>query len=323
MNLLKKILMWTAGAIAGVTVALIVIFPEASLWIIGGILSELTTKKEPKPVYNIVWNVLDDDLRGKKIKIDFYEYDTPFTKTLTIGKTKRLRLPYGSFEESVNKKDAEEKGIYLDLPQGLSMNWREDLDRYEKADAYEIIVFKEPKLTETDESFILSSAKKAQNLSVYYYDKTKGTRSQITTHTDGVFLKSDSEKTEEDVMDDAFLEVKVKSLLKDDAEPFIYKFKYSREPKYLAGDFVEQNGQPLRLHGITLNGEECLEAQYVDDDGNALAGYEATIFALFDDGSGGAIQTQTDANGYVKIDHLPKAEYHITFGDKVKTPQRN
>ncbi len=318
--LLKKKLLSLLGVAGAIALILFLIFPKPSIIIISLLVSDITTEKEPAPVYNIVWNVLDDDLVGKKIKIDFDDYENTFSKTLTIGKTKRIRLPYGSFHESVNEKDSAEKGIFLDMPQGLSMRWREDLDKYQKEDAYEIIVFKEAELSETDEAFILSSAPKAKSLAISYYDKEKENRAAITKQNDSgrVFLKSESEKTKADVMDDAVLEIKVKSLLPNVEKTYTYKAKYFREMKYLYGTFIEQNDKKLRVQGISLNGENSIEAQYVDKDGNSLAGYEAIIYAFFPDGTLGTIETKTDDSGYVKIDSLPETEYRISFGEKAK-----
>ena len=320
MPLLKKISLCFFAAIGVAALILFSLFPEPSIIFITMLASDITTKKEPSPVYNIVWNVLDDDLVGKKIKIDFDDYETTFSKTLTIGKTKRIHLPYGSFHESVNEKDSAGKRIFLDMPQGLSMRWREDLDKNEKEDAYEIIVFKEIELSETDEAFILSSAPKAKSLAIFYYDKEKENRTAITKQNDSgrVFLKSESEKTKADVMDDAVLEIKVKSLLPNVEQTYTYKAKYFREMKYLYGTFIEQNARKLRVQGISLNGENSIEAQYVDKEGNSLAGFEAIIYAFFPDGTLGTIETETDDDGYVKIDSLPEAEYRISFGEKAK-----
>ena len=116
----------------------------------------------PSPVYNLSWHLLDDSLQGEKIVLNLTAEDVSEKEPKTIvkqrkleaGKTKKIRLPDKYFKE-VEGYSKSDENVRVFVPHGFFINWREDLDKYTKQDAYEIIVYRQPQIDEDDEKFTM------------------------------------------------------------------------------------------------------------------------------------------------------------------------
>ena len=89
----KRVLRAVSCVFFGLLVLLFYLFPEYFIFAVGGVIDEFGSSS-----HDTVWNVLDDECFDKEIELNFW---TPVSasrvetakRTVTIGKTKRIRLP--------------------------------------------------------------------------------------------------------------------------------------------------------------------------------------------------------------------------------------
>ena len=292
-------------------------------WIIG--ISNEWGYPKPSPVYNLTWHLLDDSLQGEKITLECKGYDgeKPKVRKVIVGKTKKIRLPDENFEvvEGVCK----DSDTLVFVPYGFFIQWREDLDKYEKRDSYEIIVYKKPEITEDEEKFVMDSLPRDTTLELCYWDKDLRKFVQIES-SDGVFYKKDkseellldSEKEYPDSDEQFNLFMSVKSAVYAE-ETYIITLSYERDKSFLPVKnwrTYQQNGREIRTLNLELNGTQWIKTQYVDKTGEPIANVEAEIFVFGDDIKDGIIHAKTDENGYLWVENIPDGvECYVMLGD--------
>jgi len=295
-------------------------------WIVG--ISNAWSYPSPKPVYNLTWHLLDDSLQGEKIiltcKNKYAEPPVEKKKNVVAGKTKKIRLPDEDFEdvEGVSKSD---ENVRVFVPVGFFINWREDLDKYEKQDSYEIIIYKKPEITEDEEKFVMKNVPRDAVFELCYWDKDACRFVHIAS-SDGVFYKKDrseellldSEKEYPDSDEQYNLFMSVKSAVYAD-ETYIITLSYERDKQYLPVKnwrTYEQNGREIRTLNLELNGTQWIKTQYVDKTGEPIANVEAEIFVFGDDIKDGIIHAKTDSDGWLWVENIPDGvECYVMLGD--------
>lgn len=208
---------------------------------------------------------------------------------------------------------------------GFFINWREDLDKYEKRDSYEIIVYKKPEITEDEEKFVMENVPRDADFELCYWDKDLRKFVQIES-SDGVFYKKDkseellldSEKEYPDSDEQFNLFMSVKSAVYAD-ETYLITLSYERDKSFLPVKnwrTYEQNGREIRTLNLELNGTQWIKTQYVDKTGEPIANVEAEIFVFGDDIKDGIIHAQTDEDGYLWVENIPDGvECYVMLGD--------
>ena len=295
-------------------------------WIVG--ISNAWSYPRPKPVYNLTWHLLDDSLQGEKIiltcKNKYAEPPVEKKKNVVAGKTKKIRLPDEDFEdvEGVSKSD---ENVRVFVPYGFFINWREDLDKYEKRDSYEIIVYKKPEITEDEEKFVMENVPRDTDFELCYWDKDARRFVHIAS-SDGVFYKKDrseellldSEKEYPDSDERFNLFMSVKSAVYAD-ETYLITLSYERDKSFLPVKnwrTYEQNGREIKTLNLELNGTQWIKTQYVDKTGEPIANVEAEIFVFGDDIKDGIIHAKTDEDGYLWVENIPDGvECYVMLGD--------
>jgi hypothetical protein len=289
-------------------------------WIVG--ISNAWSYPRPKPVYNLTWHLLDDSLQDEKIiltcKNKYAELPVEKKKNVVAGKTKKIRLPDEDFEdvEGVSKSD---ENVRVFVPVGFFINWREDLDKYEKQDSYEIIVYKKPKITEDEEKFVMESLPRDAGFELCYWDKDARRFVHIAS-SDGVFYKKDkseellldSEKEYPDSDEQFNLFMSVKSALYAD-RTHVITLSYERDKQYLPVKnwrTYEQNGRKIKTLNLELNGTNWIKTHYISKEtGKPIANTAATIYVIFEDedkkNEEAVIETQTDSEGYLWVENIP------------------
>lgn len=144
-------------------VMLFYLFPEYFIFAIFGAASEFGSNS-----HRIVWNVLDDECFGKEIELNFW---TPVSasrvetakRTVTIGKTKRIRLPqkmYFMLDDAENPED-----LCVFVP--YESCWRENKDTGKREKSpHEIVVFAKPSVAEDEECFRINKSSARINSAV-------------------------------------------------------------------------------------------------------------------------------------------------------------
>ena len=286
----------------------------------------------PKPVYNLTWHLLDDSIQGEKIiltcKNKYAEPPVEKKKNVVAGKTKKIRLPdeYFTKVEGVSKSD---ENVRVFVPYGFFINWREDLDKYVKQDSYEIIVYKRPEITEDEEKFVMKNIPRDTTLELCYWDKDSSRFVHIES-SDGVFYKKDkseellldSEKEYPDSDEQFNLFMSVKSAVYAD-ETYIITLSYERDKSFLPVKnwrTYQQNGREIRTLNLELNGTQWIKTQYIDKKtGEPIANASAKIYVFFEDeerkNEEAAIETQTDEDGWLWVEHIPDGVELYTMFD--------
>ena len=298
-------------------------------WIIG--ISNAWSYPRPKPVYNLTWHLLDDSLQDEKIilncKNKYAEPPVEKKKNVVAGKTKKIRIPDEDFEdvEGVSKSD---ENVRVFVPYGFFIQWREDLDKYEKRDSYEIIVYKKPEITEDEEKFVMKNVPRDADFELCYWDKD-ALRFVHIASSDGVFYKKDkseellldSEKEYPDSDEQFNLFMSVKSALYAD-ETYLITLSYERDKSFLPVKnwrTYEQNGRKIRTLNLELNGTQWIKTQYIDKKtGEPIANASAKIYVIFEDeerkNEEASIETQTDSDGYLWVENIPDGvECYVTL----------
>ena len=298
-------------------------------WIVG--ISNEWGYPKPSPVYNLTWHLLDDSIQDEKIiltcKNKYAEPPVEKKKNVVAGKTKKIRLPDEDFTkvEGVSKSD---ENVRVFVPYGFFIKWREDLDKYEKQDSYEIIVYKKPEITEDEEKFVMKNVPRDADFELCYWDKDASRFVHIAS-SDGVFYKKD--KSEELLgcdreypdSDEQFnLFMSVKSAVYAD-ETYLITLSYERDKSFLPVKnwrTYEQNGREIRTLNLELNGTQWIKAQYVDKTGEPIANASAKIYVIFEDedkkNEEAAIETQTDGDGWLWVENIPDGvECYVMLGD--------
>lgn len=211
----KSVLRAVSCVAFGLLVLLFCLFPEYFIFAIFGAASEFGSCS-----HRIVWNVLDDECLGREIELNFW---TPISssrvetakRTVTIGKTKRLRLPqkmYFTLDDAENPED-----LCVFVP-------------------HEIVVLAKPSVAENEECFRINSAVENVRCSLCYFDFALYQFVWIDSR-DGVFLKKDKRvRKEKDLPrpddDELVLCFFVKSLLYED-ESYNVPVTYKRDAEAL------------------------------------------------------------------------------------------
>lgn len=296
-------------------------------WIIG--ISNEWGYPKPSPVYNLTWHLLDDSLQGEKITLECKGYDgeKPKVRKVIVGKTKKIRLPDENFEvvEGVCK----DSDTLVFVPYGFFIQWREDLDKYVKRDSYEIIVYKKPEITEDEEKFVMKNVPRDADFELCYWDKDARRFVHIAS-SDGFFYKKD--KSEELLgcdreypdSDEQFnLFMSVKSAVYAE-ETYLITLSYERDKSFLPVKnwrTYQQNGREIRTLNLELNGTQWIKTQYIDKKtGEPIANASAKIYVIFEDeerkNEEAAIETQTDSDGWLWVEHIPDGvELYTMFDD--------
>ena len=303
-------------------------------WIVG--ISNEWGYPKPSPVYNLTWHLLDDSIQGEKIILtltaDDFSTSEPQKiekkKNVVAGKTKKIRLPDEDFEkvEGVSKSD---ENVRVFVPYGFFINWREDLDKYVKRDSYEIIVYKKPEITEDEEKFVMKNVPRDADFELCYWDKDARRFVHIAS-SDGVFYKKDkseellldSEKEYPDSDEQFNLFMSVKSALYAE-ETYLITLSYERDKSFLPVKnwrTYQQNGREIRTLNLELNGTQWIKTRYIDKKtGEPIANASAKIYVFFEDeerkNEEAAIETQTDSDGWLWVEHIPDGVELYTMFD--------
>lgn len=224
-------------------VMLFYLFPEYFIFAIFGAASEFGSNS-----HRIVWNVLDDECFGKEIELNFW---TPVSasrvetakRTVTIGKTKRIRLPqkmYFMLDDAENPED-----LCVFVP--YESCWRENKDTGKREKSpHEIVVFAKPSVAEDDECFRINkssarinSAVENARCSLCYFDFELYQFVWIDLR-DGVFFKKDKRvRKEKDLpcpdTEGLVLCFFVQSMLYED-ESYNVPVKYKRDEEALRSE---------------------------------------------------------------------------------------
>lgn len=229
----KSVLRAVSCVAFGLLVLLFYLFPEYFIFAIFGAASEFGSCS-----HRIVWNVLDDECLGREIELNFW---TPISssrvetakRTVTIGKTKRLRLPQKMYFTLDDAENPEELCVFVPH----ESCWRENKDtgKWEKS-PHEIVVLAKPSVAEDEECFRINSAVENVRCSLCYFDFALYQFVWIDSR-DGVFLKKDKRvRKEKDLPrpddDELVLCFFVKSLLYED-ESYNVPVTYKRDAEAL------------------------------------------------------------------------------------------
>ncbi|MCR5126300.1 MAG: hypothetical protein K6B43_14080 [Treponema sp.] len=280
---------------------------------------------KPKPVYNLTWHILDDSIRNEKITLNLSTWDKEKTKTRTLkaGKTKKIRLPEGDFENVEGI--AEDNDTLVFVPYGFEINWDSEADRYVKADSYEIILYKKPAITEDEEAFRMESVPHDTTFELCYWDKDLRKFVHIES-SDGVFYKKDkseelllnSKKDYPDSDEQFNLFMSVQSSVYADKK-YNLTLTYDRDKRFLPVKNIRtyiQDGREIKTENVELNGTNWVKTQYINKStGEPIANKAAQIYLLGDE-IDGIIYAQTDENGWLSVKNLPDgAECYVDFVD--------
>ena len=309
---------------AGISIVWVLIFIS--------IYSSFPFEQRPKPVYNLTWHLLDDSLQDEKIilncKTKYAEPPVEKKKNVVAGKTKKIRIPDEDFEkvEGVSKSD---ENVRAFVPYGFFVMYDGNKDKYVKQDSYEIIVYKKPEITEDEEKFVMKNVPRDTDFELCYWDKDARQFVQIAS-SDGVFFKKDkseellldSEKQYPDSDEQFNLFMSVKSALYAE-KTYLITLSYERDKSFLPVKnwrTYHQNGRKIRTLNLELNGTQWIETQYIDKKtGEPIANASAKIYVFFEDeerkNEEAVIETQTDSEGYLWVEHIPDGVELYTMFD--------
>ena len=182
-------------------------------------------------------NILDDECRGEKIELNFWTPVSPSRvetakRTVTIGKTKRIRLPYKMYFTLDDAETPEDFCVFV--PNESCLRESTETGKLKKS-PHEIVVFAKPSFAEDEECFRISSAVENSSCSLCYFDFELYQFVWIASN-DGVFLKKDKQiRHERDFPhpdgDEVCLYFSVKSLLYED-ESYNVPVKYRRDAEF-------------------------------------------------------------------------------------------
>lgn len=309
---------------AGISIVWVLIFIS--------IYSSFPFEPRPKPVYNLTWHLLDDSIQGEKIilncKTKYAEPPVEKKKNVVAGKTKKIRIPDEDFEkvEGVSKSD---ENVRAFVPYGFFVMYDGNKDKYVKQDSYEIIVYKKPKITEDEEKFVMDSLPRDTDFELCYWDKDARQFVQIAS-SDGVFYKRDkskelllnSEKQYPDSEEQFNLFMSVKSALYAE-KTYLITLSYERDKSFLPVKnwrTYHQNGREIKTLNLELNGTQWIKTRYIDKKtGEPIANASAKIYVIFEDekrkNEEAAIETQTDGDGWLWVEHIPDGVELYTMFD--------
>ena len=163
----KRVLRAVSCVFFGLLVLLFYLFPEYFIFAVGGVIDEFGSTS-----HDIVWNILDDECFGKEIELNFW---TPVSasrvetakRTVTIGKTKRIRLPRKMYFTLDDAENPEDLCVFV----ANESRWHENKESGElEKSPHEIVVFAKPSVSEYEECFRIDSAVKAAPCSLCYFD---------------------------------------------------------------------------------------------------------------------------------------------------------
>ena len=280
--------------------------------------------KKPKPVFDLAWNVLDEECMNKRIRVDCYVYDRLLCmRTLSVGKTKRIRLPEKKFYEF--KAECDDESIKVDVADPFIADWREDLERYEKLDSYEIIVWKIPQVLEDDESFTIVNPLEGIEYEICYWSVNKRRFVRVKS-SNGKFLKDEYVPAELEYSVDelgkeypsgtekALVTFSIMSMKSDGNEvSHKQKFEFDRDEKFLPPKPVTrtyiQNGITITTENLELNGTQWISTRYIDKEtGNPLCNRKVQIHFIPDDRGEDLddhlILTETDDDGWLRVENI-------------------
>lgn len=312
---------------AGISIVWVLIFIS--------IYSSFPFEPRPKPVYNLTWHLLDDSIQGEKIILtltaDDFSTSEPQKiekkKNVVAGKTKKIRLPDEDFDdvEGVSKSD---ENVRVFVPYGFFVMFDEKKDKYVKDDSYEIIVYKKPEITEDEEKFVMKNVPRDTDFELCYWDKDARRFVHIAS-SDGFFYKKDKS---EDLLgcdreypdsDEQFnLFMSVKSALYAE-ETYLITLSYERDKSFLPVKnwrTYHQNGRKIKTLNLELNGTNWIKTQYIDKKtGEPIANASVKIYVIFEDeerkNEEAAIETQTDEDGWLWVEHIPDCVELYTMFD--------
>ena len=296
----------------------------------------LPSPSKPSPVYNLSWHFLDDSLQGEKIVLTCTaEYEDPPVvkkRTVTAGKTRKIRLPDRYFND-VRGVPQSDESVRIFVPGGFFINWTEDWDRFEKRDAYEIIVYRQPHIDEDEEQFTMKNPPRDATFTLCYWDKMCRRFVHIDS-ADGVFRKRDKSEelllgTDFDYPDSAeqfSLFMTVQSAV-DAGMTFPITLSYARAAHFCPTRVLRtytQNGREITTLNLELDGTNWVRTRFVSKDEKPIANAKAVVYVLFEDSrtseEGEPLDTEiyaeTDADGYLEVQGIPDgAECYIDFED--------
>ncbi len=314
---IKKVLLWTAGIFIALLPFMIAVFP---LHIMMG---AVYLFKPFLPLFqeslSITWNIQNKEWRNKKIWLAQKSPDLPENsvhyKKLTVGKTRKVKLHDSDCVLVMEKSKPDNIGVYI--PGFFGLNWREDLDEYEKADSYEIIVYTKPVVTECEVYFEVSPVIEGVPYKIIYYDAEDFNYKEIQ-NSGGKFYKADAVLSRgwtyrSKSRDDVKLFFTVKSAIPENGD-YEIDLTYERQEEFRQKVHIYNADNPdkpvIKTIGMELNGTESLECRFLKSDGTPVANEELRLYFVSEEIQYAEIYTVTDNDGWLRLENLPEGKVY-------------
>ena len=314
---IKKVLLWTAGILIALLPFMIAVFP---LHIMVGAAYLL---KPFVPLFqenlSITWNIQNKECRNKKIWLAQKSCELPENsihyKKLTVGKTRKVKLHDSDCVLVTENSKPENIGVYI--PGVFGLNWREDLDEYEKSNSYEIIVYTKPVVTECEDYFEISPVIENVPYEIIFYDAEKFSYKEIQS-SGGKFYKADAVLVSDwsrkpQSRDELKLFFTVKSAIPENGDCKI-DVTYKRQEEFRQQVHIYNSDNPdkpvVKTIGMELNGTNSFNCQFLRSDGTPVANEELLLYFCSDEIEYAEIYAVTDKDGWLWLENLPEGNVY-------------